>query len=622
MDLTLLFDEPFSTASSSSTDLVPQRWPVAIAGHPYLVDLTADQTGLRGQYFRCVSIPIIRAQADQSNTPSESSLNPNDLWRRSLESWKSGAGQSRYDRKSSDGTRFHASKGVNVWADDWQISLLPDTTVARSSANTNVRAVTVGSRVYVTDGQALLYSTNLLSGSPSFTTVTGTPAVNSSSIATDGFNTYVAFGASGLYTTTRTSGAATQLITSALDSGAVVGYAQGRLMIGNLNSLYNITSSTPGALPTALFTHPNSDFTWVGFTDSPGSLYAAGFSGTKSLIYRTNIKSDGTALDAPVVAGTLPDGEIIRSIQGYEGLVVIGSDLGVRLASPDSAGNLTIGGLITTPNAVMCLSPYNRFVWYGLTNYDTTSTGLGRVDLSTFTSTLTPAYASDLMTTAQGITRSIAQVSGKQVFTVDGVGVVVPSTSLVSSGYLDSGLINYDLVDNKLALYVALRTLPLAGSVSVSLSADSGAFTSLGTFNTAGQTAPTTQFGANQTVAENFELRVTLNRGSDPTTGPTVTRVTLRSQPLPARSFEWVLPLVLHESLDPYGMRDEHLAVQDEIDFLKGLLTQGSMVTLQIAAQAYQVLVTDVDQLPYELTADKSTYDATVVVHLLQPSTN
>jgi len=62
--------------------------------------------------------------------------------------------------------------------------------------------------------------------------------------------------------------------------------------------------------------------------------------------------------------------------------------------------------------------------------------------------------------------------------------------------------------------------------------------------------------------------------------------------------------------------------VADETDFLKGLLTTGRLVTLQIAGQTFQVFVTEVDQLPYQLTSNKMSYDATVIVRALQPSTN
>lgn len=622
MDLTLGFDEPFYFAGSSTSDLVPSRFPVAINSHAYLVDLTSDANGLRGMYFRCSSIPVLRAQADQGNTPSESSINPNDLWRRSIESWKSGAGQSRYDRKSSDGTRFRSSKGIDVWTDDWQISLLHDTSLAHSSANTNCRVISVGSYAYFIDGQTLQYSTNMTSGSPTFTTVTGTPAQAATSITTDGFNVYVAYGTGGIYTTTRGAAAATQLITTSLDTAAVVGYVKGRLMVGNLNSLYNITSATPGALPTALMAHPNSDWRWTGFAEGPTSLYASGFSGSHSAVYRTQVVSDASTLNAPVVAGEAPDGEIVRSIQGYEGMMVLGSDLGVRLCSIDSAGSLTLGGLVPTSSAVQALSPSSRFVWFGWSNYDNTSTGMGRVNLSVFTDTLVPAYASDLMATGQGAVLSIAQVAGKQVFSVSGLGFYVPSANLVASGTIDSGLINYDLADTKIAMYCALRTLPLQGSVTLSLSVDSTAFVALGTFATPGQTKPTSQFSANQSAGENFEIRLTLTRDAVTTNGPTVTRVTLRAQPTPARSFEWVLPLIIHERLDPYGIRDEVMVVDDEVAFLKGLLSQGALVTLQIAAQSYNVLLTDVEQLPFQQTQDGKTYDATVVVRALQPSTD
>jgi len=46
------------------------------------------------------------------------------------------------------------------------------------------------------------------------------------------------------------------------------------------------------------------------------------------------------------------------------------------------------------------------------------------------------------------------------------------------------------------------------------------------------------------------------------------------------------------------------------------------VVTLQIAGQAFPVFVTDVDQLPYQLTSNKMSYDSTVIVRALQPSTN
>lgn len=611
------FDVPFYTGGALSTD-VPGKFPIGLAGRSYMIDMLSDQNGLRGQYFRRTSVPVLRTQADNSNVPQESSISPDDMWRRSQDSWHLGAGQTHLDRKESDPSRFRSSKGVNVWQ-KWQATLLPATAKIVTSGNT-IQMVTAGTYTYLIDGQVLKYSTNITAASPSFTTVTGTPAVTASSISTDGNNVYVAYGASGVYTTTRGAAAATQLVTSAVNASSVLGYVKGRLLLASANVLYNIISAAAAALPTALFTHPNTDFRWVGFGNGPSVIYAAGFSGDKSLIYRTAIQKDGTALEIPVVAGELPDGEVVRSILGYLGFVILGSDTGVRLSEPGSDGSLTIGGLIPTSAGVKCLVGYSRFVWFGWTNYDSTSSGLGRLDLANFTDTSTPAYASDLMATTQGAAVSVVVVSGTAIFSIDGIGVYAPTSALVASGSIDSGLINYDLADPKAAMYINVKTaqLPTGATVVTALSGDGGTFNTVGTHDTAGSTGPLTDFTAGQVIAESFELRQTLTYATDHTVTPTLTRHTLRAYPTPARSFEWVLPLLIHEQVAPYGDAQYPLVVSDEVDFLFSLLN--NLVTLQIGPEGFQVFVEDVDQIPWQLTADKQAYASTVVVHLKQPA--
>lgn len=612
MSFTWVFDRPFYTGTQTSLD-VPSKYPVALAGHPYMLDMLADQNGLRGQYFRRSSIPVLRSQADQSNVPNESSISPDDMWRRTQDSWHLGAGQTHFDRANSSPYRFRSSKGVNVWT-RWQMSLLPDTTKILTSAN-NVRMVTAGSRTYLLDGQNIKYSSNITAASPTFTTVTGTPASTPTAITTDGFTVYVSY-PTALYTTNTGTSAATA--TSVTQVFTLLGYAKGRLMGANANVVYNLT--TTASNPTALYTHPNTDFTWVAFTPGPSSIYAAGYSGDKTLIYRTNVKSDGTTLDIPVVAGELPDGEIIRSMLGYLGIVVIGSDSGVRIGSPDSAGNITIGSLITGPVTVKCLVGYSRFVYFGWTNYDATSTGIGRLDLQNFTDNDTPAYASDLMATTQGTVGSVIVSGGTPVFAVDTVGVYNPSTSLVASGTIDSGLIAYDLADPKTAMYLNVKNAPLpaGGSVTTSLSVDSGSFTSVGSTTVTASTGPNPDYPAGQRQGETFEVRNVLARATDTTTGPTVTRWTLRSYATPARSYEWTLPLLIHQQVDPYGDGAYPMDVLNETDYLFNLLN--TLCTLQVGGESFQVFVQDVEALPILLTADRTAYNSTVVVHAKQPS--
>lgn len=601
------FDTPFFTGHDVTTD-VPSRFPIGLAGHTYMLDMASDENGLRGQYFRRTSVPVLRTQADSSNVPNEGSVSPDDLWRRSQDTWHLGAGQSHLDRATSDPARFRSSKGVDVWT-KWQATLLPDTQLALASSN-NLRLVTAGPYTYLLDGTALKYTTDFAA----FTTVTGTPSLTPTAITTDGYTVYVSY-PDGLYTTTRGATSATaQGVTEGL---TLLGYPKGRLMGASVNSLYNITQFDSN--PDALFTHPNPDFTWVGFANGPSTIYAAGHSGGKSLIYRISVQADGTALDAPIVAGELPDGETIRSVLGYLDFLVIGSDAGVRLASSNSDGSLTIGGVIPVP-AVQCLVAYSRFVWFGWTDYDSASTGLGRLDLANFTAPLTSAYASDLMATAQGTVGSVVIVAGQPVFAVDGVGAYSPTAAKVASGRIDSGLINYDLADPKVAMYLNLRTAPLPAGASVTsgLSPDSGGFTDVGVHNIPDATGPGTELVTGEVRAESFEIRQTLTRATDTTKGPSLTRHTLRCYPTPARSFDWVLPLVISEQLDPFGSTSIPMNVKDEKEYLFGLLD--SLVTLQVASETFQVFIQDIDEVPLQLTADRSAFTATVVVHCKMPA--
>jgi hypothetical protein len=351
-------------------------------------------------------------------------------------------------------------------------------------------------------------------------------------------------------------------------------------------------------------THANTDFTWVGFAAGQNAIYAAGYSGDKSLIYRTTVRPDTTTLDAPTVAGELPDGEIIQSIDGYLGTILIGTNKGCRYADPDSAGNLIIGSIIPTSTNVKCFEGQGPYVWFGWTNYDGTSTGLGRMDLRIFTETLetgarVPAYASDLMVTAQGAVLSCVTFLDKRTFTVSGSGVWTEHTNLVATGSLDTGLIGYGLPDNKLAVTINTRTLPLVGSYTISLASDNGSFSAVGAESTAGIT--NTDFPLVYTVGERFEVRLTLLRdGSATTTGPTLTRWTLKSSPgaIDGPAEIITAPFMRHQVLDVLG-REEYMDVQVERDLIKALRESQEKVVYQEGTSSYDVLVMDYEWIPY-----------------------
>jgi len=586
----------FFTGGGLSAE-VPHLYPVALDGNPYLVDLESKQ-------FKHQSIQLLRQQADSSNLPGEQSMNPEDLWRRAQQTWHHGAGQIVLDRQDSDDARFRRSKGVNVW-NKWELSLLNEVTLKRSSVASNQNLIVAGTRLYVVDGSSLLFTTDL----SAFTTVTGTPGVAVTSIASDGYNVWTAHTASGIYSTNRGTGAAASYVTGNV---TVVGYVKGRLMAAYNNILYNIT--TGGALPTALYTHPNSDFTWVGFAEGNGYIYAAGYSGDKSLIYRTMVRADGTALDIPVVAGELPDGEVVRSIQGYLGFILIGTDAGVRFAIPDGQGNLTLGQLLPIGASVRCFEPQDRFVWFGWTNYDSGSSGLGRIDLSTFTAPLTPAYASDLMAGVQGIVGAVVTINGVRAFVVQASGLWGEGTNKVATGTLESGQMTFGMPDSKIGMSVTLKHYALAGTIGVALGLDGGAYVTIGTAVNAG--AIETIVPANQARGSRFEVMVTLTRSATvTTTGPTLARYTLKADPAPTRGETFYVPLMFWEVLEVKGV-EVRLDPRTALNRIRSLVREHRLVPYQEGNDQYSVFVEDYEWVPESETENAEFWNGTCTVRL------
>lgn len=593
------FGTSWFTGSAVSSD---ESWDVSINGRGYMVDRRLIYQAGR---WRRQSVPLVRQQADTSSRPGESSLNPNGLWRRASESWHHGAGQEWYDRDSGDADplRFRASKGVDPWT-KWQLTLLHDTSNTYTATGQWALAVG-GGALYAAGAGGAQRSTD----GAAWTAVTGLPATAPGSVCSDGSTIYTSHGTSGVYATTGT--AATSFATGTAD---LVRYANGRLMAFSGGAVYNIVAA--GALPVALYTEPTSGWTWTDATEGQACLYACGYAGDASRVYRVGIKADGTGLDVPVVAASLPDGELAYSLTGYLGYVVIGTSKGVRFAVADSSGNLTLGSLIPTASPVLCGEGQDRFVWFGWTNYDSASTGLGRLDLSTFTANLTPAYASDLMagTTAtpkQGAVRSVVTFAGKRVFTVDGYGVFVESASKVASGTLYQGRVTYGLSDTKNVVYADVRTLPLPASSSVSLavSHDDGTSTTVGTLNIAGQVAPNDVLLVNQSGTFH-EPAVTL------TGSAAVVRVLLLADPAPTRTDAWQVPLLLAETVTLNGGVQTGFDVAAAMAELLDLRDQRRVITYSEPGGTYRVVIEDTDFTAERVLRDRSGLAGLMVVTL------
>jgi len=598
------FSSPFTGGASYFTGigasvLVPHVFPVAINGRPYLIDSKS------GEFSRQFD-DRTRNSMDQSTEPGESSINSQGLWRRSQSSWHYGAGQEYSDTTDAEPYRFNTSKGVNVW-ERGKLSLLNDTAVAYSTSNTNLYMASAGDRIYGSDGQLVKHTTDW----STFVTVTSTNASNIYSLASDGYNVFFSYDDGDIDQTNAGTSAASNYITG-IEAGKMA-YVRGRLMVAgqqaDKHKIWNITTA-PGSSannPGTLFTHPNTNFNWVSFAGGQNHIYCAGYAGNKSFVYKTTIRADGTALDIPTVAAELPQGEIIHEIDAYLGYVLIGTDLGIRFCSADGDGNLVVGPLIEIGKPVKCFAGIGQYVYFGYTNYDSVSTGIGRMDIANQVATNQPAYATDLMATGQGTVVDLHEFAGKPAFTVSGLGAYRPhATNLVASGTLETGLYRWGVIDPKLVPKWDLHTEALNGSVAVAISPDKEGYTTVGTASEAGTSTST--FDGLEPYVVDVEVRLTLTAKAGLLLGPVVNRWMGRAYAAPFRSEIFSVPLLLHKRVNVRG-RDYFFDVDDELERLRLLVSEPSVISYQENTSKYSVIVENIQWKPLDSPQSPNEWD-------------
>jgi hypothetical protein len=608
-----LADVPAFFTGSGASKLVPSVFPVAIDGRPYMIDQKSKQF-VRG--FE----PRIRDSVDQGVEPGEATINPQGLWRRNQTSWHFGAGQVYGDVDSAP-YRFFKSKGVNPWTKG-QLTLLNGTKVSLSSANTNLLMCVVESGgteyLYVADNGVLRFSSNPFDATPTWTAVTtGSPTTLPTTaitgLETNGTNVFIAWTGEDIWYTTPGSTTATFFYpTSGTDNQtySAFGFAKGRGFAAVDQDLYQIGLGSGSH--TIFFDNPDTSFRWVGAAAGQNAVYAAGRSGDKSLVYKITIKADGT-LDVPVVALELPIGERVSAIHGYLGFILIGSNKGVRFCSTDNDSNLIAGSVIPTSGKVNGFTSEGRFVWYTYSNYDGVSTGLGRMDLSVFTSPNTPAYATDLMYTSTANVLSCATIGSKRVFSVSGVGVVVEDETVkVASGQIETGKFRWGIMDPKFVVKVDARTEPLVGSLEFQTSLDGNAYVSNGTTSTALDIQHTFEGSEIKMVEAGF--KIILNRSSSSTgNGPTLTRITARAYATPTRSEYFKVPVLLHNKIDMWG-RTYYFDVMAERSELRELVQHPRVIKYQEGDEVISVIVEDIEWQAEDARDRKWEWDGTAII--------
>lgn len=445
------------------------------------------------------------------------------------------------------------------------------------------------------------------------------------SLTSDGSTVYAACGANGINKTVIGATTSSDFAATTLN---LIGYANGYMLAAAGNILYNLDAA--GAVVAAFtYTHRNPSFVWTSIATAPNGIYVSGNTSDRGEIYYIGVVPSTGALLPPVCAGDIPYGEIVNTILYYRGFMWIGSSQGLRMAQISASNYLTEGALIPTGN-VQGIRAWGGFLWCSWPNYDSSSTGLARLDPELFPiKTLAPAYATDLMATGQGSVSSVESQNDHRIFAVSGLGIFGAASdgSLVSSGILDTGWMRFGTFERKVAINAEVRHDALAGQVAVSLVPETNVVQGIGVSNAAGSLGSPQLAGGN-IIGEAFRIQLVLVPDTTGKIGPQVHRVSLRAAPLPIRTDEILVPLIFSTELLTQAGEGQPIDFDPlaEWQYLKSLEASRTVVNYQEGSITTSVIVdrVEVDARKWDQYTSpdaggdfKLWFDGTVIVRLL-----
>ena len=445
-------------SSTSIWQNTNEAYDVAVGGLPFFYAISDARPYVRQ------TAPFRKDQFDNGNEPGEQSLT--GWWLRSQSSFHAGTGIKFFDPANNDDNghyRFTDSDNVDIWTKG-QVTLLKETA--------NMTGVTTGvyKLISVVDGSTNKVvawtpaNTTINNYTASGTAVTYTHVVTAGldtatlAVATDGAHLFVADN-DHIYTgeiNTPTSGYSQYYNTGS--EKVVLAWVKQRLVGCIGAAVYELTAAKGSShtLPTPVYTHPNSDWNWTSISEGGSAIYAAGYLGGNSAIYKFVLSTAGVmpTLTSGIVAAQLPIGEIVYKIESYLGYLMIGTNKGMRVASiSDTTGDLSYGPLIfEDTNGVRDFAFRDRFVWAAGTvnGY----AGLYRIDLGTEIETLRFAYAKDAyLSSATGYATTVDFIGNTDqiAFTTSGSnGIAVQSATVLSTtGSITTGKIRFSTLEPK-----------------------------------------------------------------------------------------------------------------------------------------------------------------------------
>ncbi len=549
-------------AGATNYSATGEAYDIAIAGLPFFL-LNSDDSP-----YRRVTAQYRKQQIDQSREPGEQTLT--GWWVRSQSSFHLGAGIKFFEPVQEESLRFQytESKGVDVWTRG-QATLLNDTaSFYAGAAPAQLIGVNDGTNdcIFVTDGTALK---KITSGGTATTITQAGTASTIYSLTTDGSNYYFINGTKIHKGSVGATPADSEIYNTPSVTRATIRYVKQRLLVAIGNVLYELNANATGsaALPTALYTHPNTSWVWSSIAEGPQAIYVSGYdpNGTSSSVFKITL--DATVpnslgfptLSTPTVIIDMPEGERINDFDVYLGAyAVLATNLGFRVGIADATGDVQYGPLLFKDAPCNNIAFRDNFAY--LSSKVDGAAGLVRVDLSTTVlgNSLFFPWAWDLIAT--GTTTTADQVaffgnSDRAAFTNGNNTWAESTTTLVPSGYLRTGYIRYNTLELKIFKLMQARVDTTNGGLNIDSIDYADNYFRIGTFAQESE-VPEININYPQASQEYLGFQFTLNRSStDSSKGPLFTGYQVKALPAIPRQrlIQYPLSCFDHES-DHFGV--------------------------------------------------------------------
>ena len=554
-------------------------YDISIGGQPFFLNNNDESP------YRRVTAQYRKQQIDQTREPGEQTLT--GWWLRSQSSFHLGQGIKFFEPAQDESLRFQYtySKGCNVWTKG-QVTLLPDTFTTHYTTGqlqTNKRPFQIARTIRWnnTDGVLLWdqYDVDKIAVDGTLTHfIDYNAGVDYPVYAICDDGTYAYWVTNNTATgklevlkkllTATSSTAGTTMFThpSIVVSNAVMEYTKERIIMCINNAVYEFPTSAT-SLPTAVYTHSDTDHVFTSITSSGAAIYVAGYGGIQSNIYKFTLTSNGSmpTLTSAITAAELPVGETIYKIYYYLGYMAIGTSFGLRIAAvSDTDGSISYGPLLfESEQPVYDVAGYDKYLW-ATTNVDG-NPGVTRVDLGQqIGSNLVFAYAWDLydpsLTGFNTTSCSFAGNTNQLIFctrnngTTNGSIYIQHATNVIESGILHTGYVRYNTLENKIFKYVVPRFDTTDGGLTIKSVDQFGFEYGLGTYpqgSEVGQVGISYPVGAQQYLGFEFEMS---RSTTDATKGPTFTGYQLKVLPAIPRQRLIQFPCSLYDSeSDKFG---------------------------------------------------------------------